>query len=94
MVQPHSVGQDWKDRVLGLPQKTDPTREPAIFRAARQITHTDVCSKLAIRGRQVSHFEIQDKEVRQIWMPRDGESDIRLSGRVSRSCVCLLKAVS
>lgn len=56
------MGPEWKDRVLGLPQKTDSTREPAIFRAARQITHIDVCGKLAIRDRQVIHFEIQEEK--------------------------------
>ena len=69
MVQPDSVGQDWKDRVLGLPQNKDPTREMAVSRAARKITQRDVCGKLAIRDRQVTHFEIQEKEVCQIWMP-------------------------
>lgn len=53
------------------------------FQGCQKITHTSVCDKLAIRDRQVIHFEIQDKEVWQIWMTYHGKGDVSLFGHVS-----------
>lgn len=49
---------------------------------------------LAIRQRQVTHFNIEIIIIQQFWTQHNDKHDLRFFGLLSRSCICLLKGFS